>query len=229
MNSVDIIIPVYNEEDTIESVLEVVDNTDFCALQKNIIIVDDCSIDSTRKILEKYENKFKIIYKDKNSGKGSALSEGIKHSNGDIIVFQDADLEYDPNDYSKLISLIVHGDADVVYGSRFLNKKNNNFMMLSFLANKFLTMLTNILYNSNLTDMETCYKAIRRDCIKDITLVSKKFDIEPEITSKLLKKGIKISEVPICYNSRNYSSGKKITFLDGLMAIYTLLKYKFTN
>lgn len=229
METVDIIIPVYNEEDTIENILEVVDNTDFCGLKKNIVVVDDCSVDSTRSILKKYEDKFKIIYKDKNGGKGSAVSLGINNSSGDIVVIQDADLEYDPNDYSKLISLIIRGEADVVYGSRFLDNPFKNFMFLSYLANRFLTLLTNIIYGTKLTDMETCYKAMRREFVQNIEIKSRKFDLEPEITAKLVKKGAKIKELPISYNARSYESGKKITYKDGLMAIKALIKYRFTD
>lgn len=229
METVDIIIPVYNEEETIENILEVVDNTDFCGLKKNIIVVDDCSIDSTKSILKKYENRFKIIYKEKNGGKGSAVSLGIKSSNGDIVVIQDADLEYNPKDYSKLIELIVKNDADVVYGSRFLNNPFKNFMLMSFLANKFLTTLTNIFYGTKLTDMETCYKAMKREFIQNIEIKSRKFDLEPEITAKLVKNGAKITELPISYNARDYASGKKITYKDGLMAIGAIIKYRFID
>lgn len=229
MDTVDIIIPVYNEEDTIENVLEVVDNTDFCGLKKNLIIVDDFSTDSTRSILNKYEDKFKIIYKEQNGGKGSAVSLGIKNSTSDIVVIQDADLEYDPKDYSKLIELIVKNDADVVYGSRFLNNPFKNFMFLSYLANKFLTMLTNLVYGTKLTDMETCYKAMKREFVQNIEIKSRKFDIEPEITAKLVKNGAKIRELPISYNARSYEAGKKITYKDGLMAICAIFKYRFVD
>ena len=211
VQSVDIIIPVYNEEDTIENIIDVVDNVDFCGLKKNLIIVDDCSTDSTRSILKKYEDKFKIIYKDKNGGKGSAVSIGFKNATSDIVVIQDADLEYDPNDYAKLINLIIQDDADAVYGSRFKGAPFKNFN------------------GTKLTDMETCYKAIKREFIQGIDIKSKKFDIEPEITAKLVKKGAKIKELPIGYNARNYASGKKITYKDGIMAIFALIKYKFTD
>lgn len=229
MYTVDIIIPVYNEEETIENVLEVVENTDFAGLKKNIVIVDDCSNDSTRSILKKYESRFQVIYKETNGGKGSAVSEGIKATNGDIVIIQDADLEYDPADYTKLLNLIISGNADVVYGSRFLGTPFKNFMFLSYLANRFLTFLTNIIYGTKLTDMETCYKAIKREYLNGIEIKSKKFDIEPEITAKLVKKGAVISELPIFYNARSYSKGKKITAKDGLMAIYTLFKYRFVD
>ncbi len=229
MNSVDIIIPVFNEEDTIEKILEVVDNTDFCSLKKNIIIVDDCSYDSTRNILKKYEDKFTVIYKDKNGGKGSAVSLGFQNAKSDIVVIQDADLEYDPKDYSRLLELIVKNDADVVFGSRFLNNPVKNFMFLSFLANKFLTVLTNIVYGTKLTDMETCYKAMKREFVQNINIKSKKFDLEPELTAKLVKNGAEIKELPISYSARGYESGKKITYKDGLMAIWAIIKYKFVD
>lgn len=230
MDTVDIIIPVYNEENTIENILEVVENTDFCGLKKNIVVVDDCSTDSTRDILKKYENTYKIIYKEKNGGKGSAVSLGIKNSSGDIVLIQDADLEYSPSDYSKLIDLIIRGEADVAYGSRFLKTNPfGNFMVLSYLANKFLTGLTNIVYGTKLTDMETCYKAMKREFAQNIEIKSRKFDLEPEITAKLVKAGAKIKELPISYNARNYESGKKITYKDGLMAIWAILKYRFVD
>ena len=229
MESVDIIIPVYNEEDTIENILEIISNIDFCGLKKNIIVVDDCSVDSTRTILKKYEDKFKIIYKDKNGGKGSAVSIGFQNATSDIVLIQDADLEYDPNDYTKLIELLKKDEADVVYGSRFLNNPFKNFMVLSYLANRFLTGLTNILYGTKLTDMETCYKAMKREFVQGITIKSRKFDLEPELTAKLVKKGAKFKELPITYNARNYESGKKITYKDGLMAVMALFKYRFVD
>ena len=230
MDTVDIIIPVYNEENTIENILEVVDNTDFCGMKKNIIIVDDCSTYSTRDILKKYENNYKIIYKEQNGGKGSAVSIGFKNAIGDIVLIQDADLEYSPSDYSKLIDLIVRGEADVAYGSRFLKTNPfGNFMFLSYLANRFLTCLTNIVYGTKLTDMETCYKAMKRELVQNIEIKSRKFDLEPEITAKLVKAGAKIKELPISYNARSYEGGKKITYKDGLMAIWAILKYRFVD
>ena len=227
MQSVDIIIPVYNEEDTIENVIDVVDNVDFCGLKKNIIIVDDCSTDSTRSILKKYEGKFKVIYKDKNGGKGSAVSIGFKNAMSDIVVIQDADLEYDPNDYIKLINLIIRDDADIVYGSRFLGAPFKNFMFLSYVANRFLTALTNLLYGTKLTDMETCYKAFKRECIKDFEIKAKKFEFEPEITAKIVKNKLRLKEVPVSYNARKYKEGKKVGAKDALQAIFTLFYYRF--
>ena len=195
MQSVDIIIPVYNEEKTIENILEILENTDFCGLEKNFIIVDDYSTDSTREILKRYEDKYTVIYKEKNGGKGSAVNVGFENAKSDIVIIQDADLEYNPSDYAPLLKLIIDGEADVVYGSRFLGTPFKDFMFLSYVANKFLTLLTNILYGTKLTDMETCYKAIRKEFVKDMNIKSNKFDLEPEITAKLVKKGAKIKEI----------------------------------
>ena len=208
MQSVDIIIPVYNEEKTIENILEILENTDFCGLEKNFIIVDDYSTDSTREILKRYEDKYTVIYKEKNGGKGSAVNVGFENAKSDIVIIQDADLEYNPSDYAPLLKLIIDGEADVVYGSRFLGTPFKDFMFLSYVANKFLTLLTNILYGTKLTDMETCYKAIRKEFVKDMNIKSNKFDLEPEITAKLVKKGAKIKELPIKYNARSYQEGK---------------------
>jgi len=227
LQTVDIIIPVYNEEKTLENILEILENTDFCGLNKNFIIVDDCSTDSTREILKRYEEKYTIVYKEKNGGKGSAVYEGFKAAKGDIVIIQDADLEYNPSDYAPLLKLIKDGEADVAYGSRFLGTPFKDFMFLSYVANKFLTFLTNLLYGTKLTDMETCYKAMKREFVQDMKINSRKFDLEPEITAKLVKKGAKIKELPIKYNARSYEEGKKITYKDGLMAIKALFYYRF--
>ncbi len=229
MQTVDIIIPVYNEEKTLENILEILENTDFCGLNKNFIIVDDCSTDATRDILKKYEEKYTVVYKEKNGGKGSAVYEGFQNAKGDIVIIQDADLEYNPSDYAPLLKLIIDGEADVAYGSRFLGTPFKDFMFLSYVANKFLTFLTNLLYGTKLTDMETCYKAMKREFVQDMKINSRKFDLEPEITAKLVKKGAKIKELPIKYNARSYEEGKKITYKDGLMAIRALFYYRFFN
>ena len=229
MQTVDIIIPVYNEEKTIENILEILENTDFCGLDKNFIIVDDCSTDATRDILKKYEDKYTVVYKEKNGGKGSAVYAGFQNAKGDIVIIQDADLEYNPSDYAPLLKLIVDGEADVAYGSRFLGTPFKDFMFLSYVANKFLTFLTNLLYGTKFTDMETCYKAMKREFVQDMKINSRKFDLEPEIIAKLVKKGAKIKELPIKYNARSYEDGKKITYKDGLMAIKALFYYRFFN
>ena len=229
MQTVDIIIPVYNEEKTIENILEILENTDFCGLDKNFIIVDDCSTDATRDILKKYEDKYTVVYKEKNGGKGSAVYAGFQNAKGDIVIIQDADLEYNPSDYAPLLKLIVDGEADVAYGSRFLGTPFKDFMFLSYVANKFLTFLTNLLYGTKFTDMETCYKAMKREFVQDMKINSRKFELEPEITAKLVQKGAKIKELPIKYNARSYEDGKKITYKDGLMAIKALFYYRFFN
>ncbi len=229
MQSVDIIIPVFNEEKTIENIIEIIEETDFCNLEKNLIIVDDYSTDATREILKRYEDKYTVIYKEKNGGKGSAVNVGFENAKSDIVIIQDADLEYNPSDYASLLKLIINGEADVVYGSRFLGTPFKDFMFLSFVANKFLTFLTNLIYGTKLTDMETCYKAMKREFVQDMNIKSNKFDLEPEITAKLAKKGAKIKEVPIKYNARSYEEGKKITYKDGLMAIRALIYFRFFN
>lgn len=227
MQKITIIIPVFEEKESLLEILSRIDSVDF-GMDKEIIIVDDCSNDGTKDLYKNIPHK--VLYHDENMGKGAALRTGIKEAAGDIIVIQDADLEYNPIDYIPLIELIKSKKADVVYGSRFLNKQNNkNFLPLSFLANKLLTFMTQILYKTKITDMETCYKAFKSDVIKNIDITSDRFDFEPEITAKLLKNGIKIKELPISYNARNVDAGKKITWKDGIQAIITLIKFKFID
>ena len=198
MKKISILIPVYNEAGTLETILEKVENADFCGLEKEIILIDDYSTDGTRDIYQKLP--YKIFYHDYNQGKGAALRTGFKNATGDIIVIQDADLEYDPSDYSPLIKLILDGHADVCYGTRLAGgKPSRSFMFTHLLGNKFLSLLTNILYGSTLTDMETCYKAFKADFIKDIEIKSNRFDFEPEITAKVLKRGARLYELPVSY------------------------------
>ena len=227
MKKVSILIPVYNEIDTLSEIIKKIENTNFCNLEKEIILIDDCSTDGTQNLYKNYP--YKVLFHEYNQGKGAALRTGIKEANGDIIIIQDADLEYDPADYEPIIKEIIEDRADVCYGSRFLDKSANSFLLLSFLANRFLSLLTNILYGSKLSDMETCYKAFRKDFIKDITIKSNRFDFEPEITAKILKKKARFKEIPISYQSRKYNDGKKITWKDGIHAILTLIKYRFTD
>lgn len=226
MKKITILIPVFNELNTLEKILQQVESVDFCGLDKEIILVDDFSTDGTRKLYSKITHK--VIYHDENKGKGAALRTGIEAASGDIIIIQDADLEYNPIDYVPLVELIKSNKADVVYGSRFADGRNSeNFLFLSFLANKFLTFMTRILYNAKITDMETCYKAFRADIIKKIEIKSNRFDFEPEITAKILKKGVRFRELPISYNARTTEAGKKITWRDGVQAVWTLLREKF--
>jgi glycosyltransferase involved in cell wall biosynthesis len=228
---VSIIIPAYNEEKTIEKILKKVLDVKL-PLEKEIIVVNDGSTDRTKEIVEKFiknhPNENIILINKKNGGKGSALKVGIKHSTGDIIIIQDADLEYDPNDYPNLIKPILEGKAKVVYGSR-LRKMGNKFSHLSFLiGGLIITLVTNLLYFTFLTDEPTCYKVFHKE-LKDILINAEgdKFDWEPEVTAKILRRGYKIFEVPISYYPRTLKEGKKIRWKDGIDAILTLLKWRF--
>lgn len=225
IKKISILIPVYNEVNSLLDLLKLVEGADF-GLEKEIILIDDFSTDGT---LDLYKNlPYKVLYHEKNMGKGAALRDGIKEATGDIIIIQDADLEYIPSEYIPLIELIKKDEADVVYGSRFFDKRNSgNFLFLSFIANKFLTFVTQILYRTTLTDMETCFKAFRADVIKNIEIKSDRFDFEPEITAKILKKGIRFKELPISYNARTADEGKKINWKDGIQAIFALIRYRF--
>ncbi len=225
-----VIIPVYNEQQTIEEILTRVQAV---PLEKEIIVVDDGSTDGTRAILKKLACKdscwtnLKILIQEENKGKGAAIRSGLKVATGEVIAIQDADLEYNPEDYLRLIQPIVSGKARVVYGSRFLTR--NYFPPLNWLANKFLTFLVNVFYGSHLTDMETCYKVFCRQIIKDLYLKSNRFEIEVELTCKFLLAGIRIYEIPITYTSRRPAHGKKIGWTDGLMALWCILKYRFCS
>lgn len=228
MKKVSIIIPVYNEINHLEESLKRIEEIDFCGLEKEIIIVNDASNDGTFELLKTLNKDYKIFHHEVNLGKGAAIVTGLENVSGDIVVIQDADLEYHPKDYIKLIELILKNEARVVYGSRFINIKNSKGFSLSHkLGNIFLTFITNILFNTKLTDMETCYKAFDFEVIKDLKIKSKRFEFEPEITAKILKKGITIKELPISYTGRKAKEGKKITWKDGFQAIFTLFKYKF--
>jgi len=232
MKSISILIPVYNEVKFLTTLLKRVEEVDFCGLQKEIVLVDDGSTDGTLDIIKTYEGNpfYKVVYHPHNMGKGAALRTAIQHARGDIICIQDADLEYDPKDYPELIQLIIDGKADVVYGSRLTaGKPVRAFNVLHYFGNKFLTFITNILYNTTLTDMETCYKAFRADVIKPVTIRSNRFDFEPEITAKVLKQKVRLFETPISYSGRNFDEGKKITWRDGIVAVWTLLKYRFVD
>jgi len=220
-----VIIPVYNEEKTIEEIIRKV------AMQKGvheIIVIDDGSTDSTRELLAKIPtgSNLKVIHHSKNEGKGKAVRDGLAQATGNYLIIQDADLEYSPDDYPKLIKPILEEKAQIVYGSRFLNQKTNMLWWI-FLGNKFLTYCLNLLFGAKLTDMTTCYKLIPLPLLKKLNLKSKKFEIDLELTAALLKKGYKIHEVPIDYKGRKYSEGKKITWFDGLRDIFLMFKYKF--
>ena len=228
MKKISVLIPVYNELNTFLQILNKVETTDFCGLEKEIIVIDDFSTDGTRDLYKNIPHK--VILHEYNQGKGAALRTGFKAATGDIIIIQDADLEYNPEDYNPMISLILEDKADVVFGSRLAKKENlKNFLFLSLLANKTLTLLTNILFNVKLTDMETCYKAIKKEYADKINITSNRFDFEPEITVKAIKAGARLKEVPITYNGRIYDEGKKVTWKDGLHAICVLLRFKFSS
>jgi glycosyltransferase involved in cell wall biosynthesis len=222
-----IIIPVYNEKHTIEEVINRVRETDV-GMEKEIVIVDDGSKDGTQDVLNNLNfPDTKTFFHAKNQGKGAALHTGFSNAQGDIILIQDADLEYDPAEYPTLLKPILDGRADVVYGSRFLGGPHRVLFFWHYVGNKFLTTLSNMLSNLNLSDMETCYKVIKKDVLDRITLKSKRFGFEPEITIKLAKLKAKIYEVPISYSGRDYSEGKKIGWRDGIAAIYHILRFKF--
>lgn len=229
LKKISIIIPCYNEVKTIKQAIREVQNYKDNFLE--IIIIDDGSNDGTRDILKVLENEdnLKIIYKDNNQGKGSAIIEGLKYVTGDVIIIQDADLEYSPEDYKTLLLPFLETDADVVYGSRFLggSKYVRLHFYFHFLANKFLTNFCNLFTNLNMTDMETGYKAFKTDVIKSIQLEENSFAIEPEITIKLAKKKYKFYEVAVSYRGRSYEEGKKITFKDAIYAFYVIIKYGF--
>ncbi len=224
MEKISILIPVYNEKKSLLELLKRVEAVDF-GLEKEIILVDDFSTDGTKELYSQISHK--ILYHEVNQGKGAALRTGLKEATGDIIIIQDADLEYNPEDYIPLVEHIKNGESDVVYGSRFADKRNKgNFLFLSFIANKTLTLMTQILFGTKLTDMETCYKAFKAEVIKDVEIKSNRFDFEPEITAKVLKKHVRFHELPISYNARTNDEGKKIGWKDGVQAIFALIKFR---
>lgn len=233
MKKLSILIPVYNEKATILDVLEAVTNASTEGLVKELIIVDDGSTDGTREILQKLDgSKYNasVYFHEVNQGKGAALRTAQGHATGDIILIQDADLEYDPRQYAGLLRPILEGRADVVYGSRLSGGSvTRAFKVLHLFGNKFLSLITNILYNSTLTDMETCYKVFKAEIFKKIKIRSNRFDFEPEITAKVLKQNVRLYEMPIDYYGRDYSEGKKITWRDGFAAIWALLKFRIVD
>lgn len=239
--------PVFNERATIEEIVTRVRGVDLTVhvngsnpalgktvtLEREIVLVDDGSTDGTRDILSAWRAAkppdMQIIFHAQNGGKGAALRTGFEHATGDILVIQDADLEYDPRDYVKLLAPLLEGRAPVIYGSRFLGGPRSAMSLTHTMGNKILTICTNLLYGTALSDMETCYKCFRRDVIAGMPLRSRRFEIEPEMTAKILKRGYNIFEVPISYNGRAFHEGKKITWRDGFSAVRTLIKYRFVD
>jgi glycosyltransferase involved in cell wall biosynthesis len=219
--------PVYNERATID---EIVRRVLAVPLRIELIAIDDGSTDGTRERLHELQRErgFVLLLQERNQGKGAALRRGFACVSGDVVVIQDADLEYSPEDYPDLISLIREGRADVVYGSRFLGR-HRVFLFTHYLGNRLLTLVTNVLYNTMLTDMETCYKVMRTEVLRSFTLKSNGFGIEPEITAKVFKRAYRVYEVPITYDGRGYEEGKKVTWRDGVVALWVLLKYRFTE
>lgn len=222
-----IVIPVYNEEKSIETVIQSVKEAVVPGIEKEIVIVDDCSKDGTRGILKKYENECRVIYHEVNTGKGGALHTGFKEATGDYVLVQDADLEYDPREMTVLMEPVQKYNADAVFGSRFLGGQPHRVVYFwHYVGNKILTTFSNMFTNLNITDMETCYKLFRRSLLVKLDLKEKRFGFEPEVTAKLAAiKDVKIFEVGISYNGRTYAEGKKITWKDGFRAIYCILKY----
>ncbi len=242
---VSVVIPVYNEKATIEEILQRVLDTE---MRKEVIVVDDCSTDGTRQILENMEarrangetfaprqdggdpvalSEVRFFFQEQNQGKGAALRRGFGQATGDIVLVQDADLEYDPRDYPKLMEPILDGRADVVYGSRFLGGPQRVHYFWHYVANKMLTLLSDIFTNMKLTDMETCYKVFRKEVLQEIEIKSNRFGFEPEITAKIAKHKWRIYEVPISYAGRTYEEGKKITWKDGVQALWCIIRFTF--
>jgi len=222
-----VVMPCYNERDTIE---EIIRRVLAVPIRTELIVVDDGSKDGTREILTRLQEelKFKLVFQPANAGKGSALRRGFEEVTGNLVVIQDADLEYSPEEFPELIELICDGRADVVFGSRFLGR-HRVFMFSHYLGNRLVTFMTNVLYNTMLTDMETCYKVMRTEVLRSMTLQSNGFGIEPEMTAKIFKRHYRVYEVPITYDGRGYDEGKKITWRDGFVALWVLLKFRFTE
>lgn len=226
MRRLSIVIPVYNEEATISKVVDEVLDKRLDGWSKEIIVVNDGSSDRTRRELEKFGKKIKLINLTENKGKGNALVNGFRRATGEVILIQDADLEYSPEDYPQLLSPFSRPHVNAVYGSRFLGPHLST-MYLYALGNKFVTWLTNVLFNTNLTDMETGYKVFRKSALDNMKLKANRFDFEPEFTAQLLRRGYQIYEVPISYFGRKFSEGKKLTWRDGVIAVWVLIKYRF--
>ncbi len=236
-----IVMPVYNEERFLEKIVGLVQAVDLGELERELVMVDDCSQDRTPQIMaamegqagvnpaaKPFDRPIRVLRHPVNQGKGAALRTGFAAARGDLVLIQDADLEYDPEDYPKLLKPILKGKSEVVYGSRFTGERRNMFFH-HWIGNKFLTLMTNLLFNTTLSDMETCYKVFTRHALEGVVIKSDRFNFEPEITAKILKRGIRIYEVPISYTGREFTEGKKITWRDGLVALWCLVKFRFSD
>jgi glycosyltransferase involved in cell wall biosynthesis len=225
-----VIVPVFNERNTLVEILRRMRQVRLPeGIDREIIVVDDGSNDGTRELLKQLgDSTVRIVMHPQNRGKGAAVRTGFAHATGDYVLVQDADLEYDPDDWPRMLNPVLRGKARVVYGSRFTGERRN-MLFMHWVGNRFLSLMTNLLYNTTLSDMETCYKLIDRSLLDELHLRSERFDIEPEITAKILKRKIRIYEVPISYTGREYDEGKKITWRDGFSAFATLVKYRFKD
>jgi glycosyltransferase involved in cell wall biosynthesis len=226
IDKLSVIVPVFNERNTVAEIVRRMRSVDL-PVEREIVVVDDGSDDGTRAVLTQLaDSTVRIVKHGVNRGKGAAIRTGLENSTGDVVLVQDADLEYDPEDWPKLLAPILKGRARVVYGSRFTGERRN-MLFLHWVGNRFLSLVTNVLYNSTLSDMETCYKLFQRDVLDGVQLRANRFDFEPEFTAKVLRRGIRIYEVPISYAGRELDEGKKITWRDGISALWTLVKYRF--
>ena len=236
-----VVMPVFNEEQFLANIVRQVQAVDLGDMERELVLVDDCSVDRSWEIaqglegtvsvdegLKPFDRPIRVFRHPVNQGKGAALRTGFAQAAGELIIIQDADLEYDPADYLKLLAPVLKGKAEVVYGSRFTGERRNMFFH-HWIGNRFLTLVTNLLFNTTLSDMETCYKLFKREALQGIVIKSDRFNFEPEITAKILKKGIRIYEVPISYTGREFDEGKKITWRDGLVALWCLVKFRFTD
>ena len=230
LRKLSVVVPVYNERNTLPEIIRRVRTVEIPdGIEREVIVVDDGSTDGTRDVLRQLgDSTVRVVLHERNQGKGAALRTGFALATGDYVLVQDADLEYDPNDWPKLFAPVLAGKARVVYGSRFTGERRN-MLLLHWIGNRFLSLVTNVLYNTTLSDMETCYKLVDRSLIEEFDLRSNRFEIEPEMTAKILKRGVRIYEVPISYNGREFAEGKKITWKDGFTALWSLLRYRFTD
>jgi glycosyltransferase involved in cell wall biosynthesis len=223
-----VVVPVFNERNTVIEIVRRMRQVDL-PLELEIVIVDDGSSDGTRAILPQLEDStVRVVLHPENRGKGAAIRTGLAHTTGDLVLIQDADLEYDPQDWPKLLNPVLRGKAQAVYGSRFTGERRN-MLFWHWMGNRFLSLVTNVLYNTTISDMETCYKLVDRALLDGLELKANRFDFEPEITAKLLRRGVRIYEVPISYTGRDFDEGKKISWRDGFVALWTLVKYRFVR